>query len=733
MHHDISDDEMCEALRNAGDKVDIVDLVPLSFTFKGGPLNIKDRRPMFSELFRNRRTPKKDVYLCGRQIGKTVSTAANIVMNCTWRKDFSTVYIAPLALYTHRLDSMFLRPMLRGCTLPWPIQNTKDCTNNVLEKSFLTGSRYVGISTYSTASQALGLTADWVMFDECVAYCTTIEKLGGISDILVDMKPGDDILAFDETSKKLQPDRIKHIVPKGVRHTWRITLEDGSFLECTGNARIMCKDGWRYLAEMLPESEANRCPKASKVHKNRPKCSEKPLVFVRSKQEEECGHSRVESIEYIGEQEVYDLETEKYHTYFAGGMGVHNCQDLGIDLIPQVKEIIGTSDYRYESYFGTARSIENTLSVLYERSTQKVAHVKCSKCGKVNIPTVENRVFDMIQKHGIACVDCKELLDVSKAEWIRSYEYDPTNRDAEGYHVPQIMVEDRIKPYDRYVEAIYNKLHGTSAYSESKFLQEVLGIPTSQGGMPITQKDIQEACVLDIEPGYKIPPGKYHAVTGGADWGGSEVTSFTVGVVLGYIDGKFDVCGATRPTGLPDEIRHIAVADYMRSVSGDRLDLIGADAGFVGSVQNPNLSQYMGVPVASICYGTTKKFMIPQMNNNFTVDRTTLIFIVLTLIKQGKIRFPSGGWFGAYTRDILAIFTEDITSNNGSTLRRYSRYSDRPDDFVHALGYALFVCALRAHIDLPSMVGMSIDSSLTAPYIKYTGEERGFDNSMQRF
>jgi len=563
----ISDEELSNALNGARGKIDLLDLVPLSFSFKGGPLDIANRRPMFSELFRSTRTPRKDVYLCGRQLGKTVSIGGNIAMNSTWRKDFTTIYIAPLALYTQRLNSMFLMPMLRGCLLPWPIQNTKDCTNNVLEKSFLTGSRYIGISTYSTANQALGITGDWVLFDET--------------------------------------------------------------------------------------------------------------------------------------------------------------QDMNADLIPQIKEVIGTSDYRYESYFGTARSVENTLSILYENSTQKVAHVKCTKCGKVNIPNLEHRVFDMIQKHGIACIDCKELLNVSSAQWIRTYEYDQLNRDTEGYHIPQIMVEDRIKPYDRYVETIYNKLHGTNAYSETKFLQEVLGIPTSQGGMPITQKDIQEACVLDIEADTRTPPGRYHAIAGGADWGGSEVTSFTVGVVLGYMDGKFDVLGATRPTGLPDEIRHIAVADYMTSRVGDRIDLIGADAGFVGSVQNPNLSQYTGIPVASICYGTTKRFLVPHVNNNFTVDRTTLIFIVLTLIKQKKIRFPKGGWFGAFTRDIMAIYTEDVVSHNGSTLRRYSRYSDRPDDFVHALGYALLVCALKAHIDLPSMVGMSIDSSLTAPYIKYTGHETG--------
>jgi len=961
---------------------------------------------MFAGIFSKTRKVRKHVYMCARQLGKSTSISASILMNCWWRSYFRVMYVAPLSIYTQRLHSMFMAPMTQGKLLPWPVVNNT-CTANVNEKSYVSGSRFVGISCFNNVSNSLGVTTDEVYLDECNLGSTAL--FDGINlDTLVDKKPGDRIVGFNESTLKLEYDTIKSIKHKGKRHVWRIILSNGDHLDCTGNERIMSDRGWIYLAEILPWHEANRCPRASKakaiksqsranglwdtigrflsdksgwyhskippqVLRNTrpvsgtilqpqsgsvggpsedkaqdcreqglggeklrfwiPKCSmprlytpdllhgyfrqglakeegnsrmgqtldlgsdcvvddgrwepiqyrekfcvQYPIILKRGiqsigelvkrkwselqshknkeeKQEQDVLHnhsgcgwdqgalrkhqdiliprdgvqvglsgskpgeamqalwatirgewdptvlwrevqcyrqegskdkmggkesrrhehktqreilgelrgfkkkgkgnrneaetgssapcktdtkkerkqtqekgstedfSDIVGIAYLGVDDVYDIETEKNHTFFANGIGVHNCQDLNADFIPQIRETLGTSDYRYESYFGTARGVDNTLTKLFENSTQNEWIMKCG-CGHENVPTEAGRVLEMIQIKGICCIKCGKVIDVTRGKWIRSYEYDPIHRDSEGYHVPQIIVPDRIFPHDRYIETIYNKLHGSSAYSQSRFLQECLGIPTSQGGVPITQKDIKEASILDIDQ--HEPPNAqiYHRVAGGVDWGGAEVVSFTVGVAVGYRDGCFDVLGAIRPTGLPDEQRHYVIGDYLKSVTGSRIEIVGADAGFVGSVQNPNLGAYMGVPTGSIAYGTTKKFFMPNTNNCFTVDRTTLIYIVFTLIKAQRIRFPKGGWFEQYSRDLLATFTEDATNSHGATIRRYSRYQDKPDDFLHALGYAIFMAALGI-TDLPSMAGMATNLSINASYINDIGMEVG--------
>jgi len=471
-----------------------------------------------------------------------------------------------MSIYTQRLHSMFMLPMIQGKILFWPVTD-RNCSTNVFEKSFTTGSRFTGISCYGNANNSLGISTDMVCFDES--------------------------------------------------------------------------------------------------------------------------------------------------------------QDLNADFIPQIRETLGTSDYAYEAYFGTARGIDNTLTKIFESSTQNEWQMICQKCKHENYPSLHGKVLDMIQKEGICCVKCKNLLDVDRGKWIRTFEFDATSREMEGFHVPQIIVKDRLTPHSRYIGGVYNKLHGSMAYSEAKFLQEVLGIPTSQGGVPITQQDIKAASTLEISSQSSTwNAQQYQRVSGGVDWGGAEIVSFTVGVLVGYKDGVFDCFAATRPTGIPDEMRHFVVGDFLKKASGSRVELIGADAGFVGSVQNPNLASYTQVPVGSIAYGTTKSFFRPLAENRFTIDRTTLIYIVLTLIKAQRIRFPNGGWFETFTRDLLAIFTEDSSNSHGTTIRLYKRYKDRPDDFLHALGYAVFMASLGI-TDLPAMAGIPSNSSINAPYIKDVGEERG--------
>jgi hypothetical protein len=415
-------------------------------------------------------------------------------------------------------------------------------------------------------------------------------------------------------------------------------------------------------------------------------------------------------------------------------------QDLNLDFVPQIRETLRTSDYRWESYFGTARGVENTIQVLFDESSQGEWNIKCGRCGLWVEPTKEKHAISMIQRHGIACPDCRTLLDVSKGEWVHQYPsrlYDDDENGVNGfagYHIPATVIRDLITPYDRYLGTIYDKLHGLSRYSEAKFLQEVLGISSDQGGRPITTEEIKNASTLNFGPnGEGINLDRYSNIGGGQDWGGSEITSFTIGTLLGLtIDGKFECLGAIRPTGIPDNERHLPMAAWFRKIGKDRITVIGGDAGFVGSVQNRNLQSASGVMVAHITYGTQKHFFKPvPMSNNFIVDRTTLIYIAYTMIRNGLILFPKDQWFETFSEDLKATYIEDTESPTGISSRRYSRYRQKSDDFLHALGYAVFVCAITSPspIDLPSLVGLGENFSMsarTSQQIEEIGEEDGF-------
>ena len=413
-------------------------------------------------------------------------------------------------------------------------------------------------------------------------------------------------------------------------------------------------------------------------------------------------------------------------------------QDLNLDFIPQIRETLRTSEYRWESYFGTARGMENTIQVLFDESSGGEWVIRCG-CGLSVIPTKEFHAISMIQRHGVACPKCSRLLNVAKGEWVHAYPSRLQDNPEEGingfagYHIPATVIQDLITPYDRYLGTIYDKLYGLSRYSEAKFLQEVLGISSDQGGRPITAEEIRNASILNFGPnGEGINLERYVHIGGGQDWGGGEVTSFTIGTLLGLtIEGKFECLGAIRPTGIPDNERHLPMAAWFRKIGRDRVSIIGGDAGFVGSVQNRNLESSSGIMVAHIAYGTQKHFFKPvPMSQAFVVDRTTLIYVAYTMIRNGLILFPKGQWFETFSEDLKATYIEDTESPTGIQSRRSCRYKQKADDFLHALGYALFVCAITAPspIDLPSLVGLGENFSMsarTSQQIAEIGEEDG--------
>jgi hypothetical protein len=396
-------------------------------------------------------------------------------------------------------------------------------------------------------------------------------------------------------------------------------------------------------------------------------------------------------------------------------------QDLNFDFIPQILETLGTSDFRYENYFGTARGTENTIQKLYDTSSQGEFAIRCH-CNYWNIPSLDQDVLGMIQKKGISCVRCSSLLDVEQGQWVHAYP-DRVEKFV-GWHIPQTIVKARIQPYDRYLDTIYDKLHGVRKYSMSKYLNEVLGISVEMGSTPITPAQIRTASILDISPTKPFQHREYSTFGGGVDWGGAEITSFTVGTIVGlHQSGIFHCVNAIRPTGIPENERHLPISKFFQdNCPSSQMFAILADGAFVGGVQNRNLGQVSGFQVGSVFYGTMKKLFIPGSGNAFTVDRTTILFIIYSLIKNGQLLFPSHETFQSFTDDLKSNFVEEVNTQRG-TIQRYQRYATMPDDFLHSLGYALLACAIGSGVDLSEMVGLGSGSSVTKDYIDAIGTE----------
>lgn len=573
-------------LRVLMDLQDFDRILPVTLKLKGKPMNVIDRRPMFRHLFKKNRVARKSVSICARQLGKTASLAAAMLMNMWFRDNFSVLYVAPQAIFCQKLHASYHADMIASNMLPWVVQRKSDI-NNVNSKSFATDSKFLAASMFANPNNVLGSTCDWAIFDET--------------------------------------------------------------------------------------------------------------------------------------------------------------QSLDYDLIPYALETLGTGDFRWEDYMGTARGIEGTLQAVYEKSSMATWHVPCSYCPhEVNFGDYEE-CLKTIQPTGICCPKCStverpRLLMVERGTWRSKW----PDREGSfmGYHIPQIIVRDRIAPMDRstdpkgsafsrYVDTIYDRVYGaTTVYSPARIKEEILGISSDQGGRPLTPEQLRAASCLSIEEctgSMGNPPdlADYTHVSGGADWGGGEITSFTVGTVIArHHSGEFHVLGAVKPLGLAVEVQPLPLAAMMKRVGQQKLSSIGADGLFVGPLQNRTLAEQAGVPCGSVLYSTQKRFCTDSGGrfNIFSVDKSTLLFCVYTLIITGKLKFPKGSWFERYSQDLMAVIVEEIDTPNGQ-IRRYARIPSKADDYLHALAYGLLILCLMAGIDLPELVGLAPGSSVNRMSVDQIGSE----------
>lgn len=354
-------------------------------------------------------------------------------------------------------------------------------------------------------------------------------------------------------------------------------------------------------------------------------------------------------------------------------------QDQLIDNIPIITASLTTSDFQFERYTGTAKTIDNTIESLWQDSSMCEWVMPCEGCGNWNIPNDDNHVYDgtMIQADGLHCTKCGKKLDVLRGEWMATYENKMT--EFQGYHTPQIIFPAIVNNPNLWSRVVTNKIKQT----EAAFKQETLGISCSTGSRIITQRDIDEHSLLPSMLELQKDLKRYPMLVGGLDWGGAEEQSFTVHTIIGIrADGRLDVVYGHRYQGFsPDEVMP-SIAKAHRFYGCDSL---AADYG-MGFDKNIMLQKLFGIKMCQMMFCHQNKLLSysPTLGYpRWTVDKTTALDTLFMAIKNHRMFFPREG-FETLTKDLLSPF-EEVSDVGGLSRRRYLRNPNQPDDFCMAL------------------------------------------------
>lgn len=391
-------------------------------------------------------------------------------------------------------------------------------------------------------------------------------------------------------------------------------------------------------------------------------------------------------------------------------------QDQSDETVPIISESLTSSKYGCRRFTGTAKVTENYIETLWQQSSMCEWVVKCDGCGTWAIPTLDGGVLKMIGADGMHCLHCDKRLNVRNGRWIAARQ--DRMSSFRGYHIPQVVCPAIVDDINNWQKLLRKLTTGTLA----TFIQENLGISYSVGQRLLTRQHIQRQCVLPstrtLQEEVKNNPARYSYIVAGIDWGGAELSSFTVITVIGIRpNGRIDVLWSRRYRGFdPDE----QMEDIAKICRFYGVVACFADAG-MGLDKNQILSKRFGIPIVQMQYTRQLKLFGKNQSRGrtnvvqcWTIDKVMALDVLFLAIRNRRIFFPKEEGFWIYLDDLLSPY-EQTTEVGGMTHRLYLRNQARPDDFCHAL---CFAC-----MGAMKLMGMAVDDMI--PESAFGGGETG--------
>jgi Phage terminase large subunit (GpA) len=388
---------------------------------------------------------------------------------------------------------------------------------------------------------------------------------------------------------------------------------------------------------------------------------------------------------------------------------IDELQDILLENIPVIEECASHSFYKFFTYAGTPKSLDNTLEAYWSRwSTQNEWLVPCRHHG-----TPKDRgswhwnILDEanIGDLSLICDLCGKPINPRDPEciWGAMNPEPRVDKPYEGYRIPQLMV-----PWIDFSD-IKDK---QKKYSRAKFNNEVLGRSFDSGTRPLTRQDLRKNCWPDLSMIHYREVMQYSAaypVFMGIDWGTGE-DSYTVVCLGGYLPfapDKLTWFYWHRYEGIESEPK-FQLESIVRLIREFNVRYVGVDYGG-GHWPNDELVRTFGAEKIKkyqwVGNVKTKVKYDPRLGvPRHLCHRTEVMADMFNSIKRGDVfNFPRWEEFeDPFAMDFLNIFSE---YNDRLRMNVFKHAPSCPDDSFHALTFgtmATFYFKPRPDIILPT-------------------------------
>lgn len=377
-----------------------------------------------------------------------------------------------------------------------------------------------------------------------------------------------------------------------------------------------------------------------------------------------------------------ESDVDRIRGIAADAVSIDEIQDVAYEALPVIYETLSASDYAYKRHYGTAKTTNNTLELLFNDGSGSEWVMRCSHCNKWNIPnTVENCLKMCDSPTGPICMFCSKPINVSEGQWAAAR---PLNKEHLSFHIPRHVLEARIDPkkWADLQVAIRN-------YNPAKLSNEVFGLSSGQGGRILSENEVMACCnpsKTSFDTTWPMDSRGITSVTLGVDWSVTSSTkSFTVATVLGYdYTGRAYLLHTEKMNSVDILVQVARVEQLFIQFKCQRLH---SDRG-VGVLQGQLLANSLGADKVCMVQYTAAKVPLryDQQGAYLSADRTMIIDTAVLKMKMGRDKFETPCWnlMAPFWADALAVYEEETLAGR----RVYRKDDFHADDFLHSVVFA---------------------------------------------
>ena len=427
----------------------------------------------------------------------------------------------------------------------------------------------------------------------------------------------------------------------------------------------------------------------------------------------------------------------------ASKLVIDEIQDFDIDLLPVIEETLsGSEEWGLEQFAGTPKTMDNSLQVLWEESSQGEWVIPCGACKRDNVPSLSHDLDLMIgpwhegigalnpdpalkEVRGVpgtlcANLQCRKPIDPARGRWIHAYPEKLAN--FAGYHVPQIILPMHYSRSGKWAELVA-KQQGRRNTGVNVFYNEVCGESYDTSSKLVSKSELIRAGSLMLPGGNEARAHEnkiehalqvyrdYEYLILVADWGGGgthggkNVISWTVFTIMGRKgSGEIDVIYSHRSRTPHDVDREAALGIRLLNLFKPHYfvhDFNGAGRYREQAIINAGYPFERVIPiwyVPSLAQQIMKFVDVSNINARalYRLDKPRSLVLTCSQIRHGNIKFfkydgnqPDDS---GVMDDFLALKEDKLDSRLGRDVYTIIRESNRADDFAHTVNMG--ACAL---------------------------------------